>query len=280
VYEPYKLINCIDNTITEIEDNYPNANVILSGDFNAITDEQIAEFTSMHCIVEEPTRGKNKLDKILVTQKSYEHVKVVKPSTKTDHLAIIAYSGESTPKVNILREKRIYRPITSSLHANFLAHMNLNGFAIDVSGHPQEHFDNFYNKITELLNQFYPTKTVTLRSTDPSYMTPQIKHLLKKKNRLMHANRMEEAGSIAYTIGGLIIKANTSQLNSLDKNADLKTMWQTIRRLTGKVKLQEANPNITADELNKHYAEISTDQHYSTPQQKQISDIGVVLFTE
>ena len=43
----------------------------------------------------------------------------------------------------------------------------------------QQYFDDFYNLCTQLLDQFFPTSTVTITSKDPPYITPQIKYMLK-----------------------------------------------------------------------------------------------------
>ena len=61
----------------------------------------------------------------------------------------------------------------------------------------QEQFDQFYNNALYLLNHFYPERTITLTSRDPEFVTPAIKTSLRRKNRLMHAGRIEEANALA-----------------------------------------------------------------------------------
>jgi len=52
---------------------------------------------------------------------------------------------------------------------------------------PQTFYDEFYAFATGLLDTFYPERTVTVTSRDPSYVTPEIKAKLRRKNRLMRA---------------------------------------------------------------------------------------------
>ena len=47
-----------------------------------------------------------------------------------------------------------------------------------------------YNTAFQLLNQFYPERTITVTSRDPGYITPAIKASLRRKNRLMRAGRV------------------------------------------------------------------------------------------
>ena len=44
-------------------------------------------------IVNQPTRGTNVLDKIYVNNASYDAVKVVTPTMRSDHKAVIAYTA-------------------------------------------------------------------------------------------------------------------------------------------------------------------------------------------
>ena len=62
-------------------------------------------------------------------------------------------------------------------------------------------FDYFYNLALQLLNQFYPERSITLTARDPDYITPKIKAMLRRKNKLMRFGRVEEAGALAGRIG-------------------------------------------------------------------------------
>ena len=50
-----------------------------------------------------------------------------------------------------------------------------------------------YDMVTGLLNHFYPVRTITVTSRDPTYITPSIKAKLRSKNRMMRAGRIEKA---------------------------------------------------------------------------------------
>ena len=129
----------------------------------------------------------------------------------------------------------------------------------------QTAFDNFYNLALGLLDKFYPERTTTLRSRDPEYITPYIKSLLRKKNRLMRAGRVEKAGAIACRIWKEILKGNRTRLQKYNGRVDAKEMWAAVRQLTGRHSQPVTVDSIDANSLNEHYANISTDTAYTLP---------------
>jgi len=127
-------------------------------------------------------------------------------------------------------------------------------------------FDNFYGVSLGLLDHFYPERSITVRSRDPPYITPYIRSLLRKKNRLMRAGRVEKAGAIARRVGKEITKRNRTRLQKYNGRTDGKDMWAAVRQFTGRQQHPVHVPDgIDADCLNKHYADISTDREYDKP---------------
>ena len=45
----------------------------------------------------------------------------------------------------------------------------------------QMNFDSFYDYMFGLLNQFYREREITVTSTDPHYVTPAVKAMLRQK---------------------------------------------------------------------------------------------------
>ena len=129
----------------------------------------------------------------------------------------------------------------------------------------QGEFDHFYNVAFQLLNQFYPERTITVTSRNPGYITPAIKASLHRKNRLMHAGKVEEASALAERIGKKISNKCKLQLSKVDGKVDSKGMWAAVRQFTGRRREANKAENVTATSLNEHYACISTDTDYRTP---------------
>jgi hypothetical protein len=132
----------------------------------------------------------------------------------------------------------------------------------------QTEADNFYKMALDLLNKFYPEKTITTTTRDPAYVTPGIKAKLRKKNKLMRAGRVEEAGALAVRIGKDIMRRNKTQLCKAGRKTDAKDMWAAVRELTGRKQECGVVDGVSAETLNCHYATISTDASYTPPLQK------------
>ena len=115
-------------------------------------------------------------------------------------------------------------------------------------------------------------------------MTPQIKLLLLEKSKLLKKGEMSAAASVANRIGQLIAAHNSKSFDSgskkLDRVANIKDLWAKVRQITKK---DSAEPNITAisaEQLNIHYANISTDPKYEPPLLKSTVSENKIIFDE
>ena len=64
--------------------------IILAGDFNSITPDQITPITGLTNLIKAPTRGENQLDYLFSSPGLFGNIKVVKSMATTDHSAVIA----------------------------------------------------------------------------------------------------------------------------------------------------------------------------------------------
>jgi len=67
-------------------------------------------------------------------------------------------------------------------------------------------------------------------------MHSDVKAMLRKKNRLLHKGRVEEASALARCIGNEITRRTKTELSLLHENVDSREMLACVRRLTGKQK--------------------------------------------
>ena len=73
--------------------------------------------------------------------------------------------------------------------------------SFDITRPDPAEYDLFYSFALGLsMEEFYPERTVTVTFRDLSYVTAGIKAKLRRKNRLMRAGRMEEAGALVQQI--------------------------------------------------------------------------------
>src|SRR6218665_910819 len=104
---------------------------------------------------------------------------------------------------------------------------------LKVKTDPHASCDIFYEDIKARLDRIYPLRTVTLTSSEPAFMTPEIKGLLRRKNRLMRAGRIEEASACARRVGKAIEKNKETSVGNSFKHRTKRTMGKCTSN-TGK----------------------------------------------
>ena len=77
--------------------------------------------------------------------------------------------------------------------------------------------DNIYNDFVDIvkwhINSIDPMRNISMRERDPSYITPGIKILLRKRNNLRRADKIEQADYMVVKVNRLI--AHTRRTASL-----------------------------------------------------------------
>ena len=116
----------------------------------------------------------------------------------------------------------------------------------------------------KLYNQFYPERTITLTSSEPAFVTPEIKSMLRRRNALMRSDRVEKATALTKKIGALIVQRNSTFLKHDGNRYDAKDMWAKVRQLTHRSP-PSLNTTVTAAQLNDHFSSVSQDLSYIHP---------------
>jgi len=163
---------------------------LTNGSTPFVDDTEVATRGAMLSIVDRPTCGANILDRVCVNNPCYTTVRVVESTVKSDHKAIVAYQGQM--QMNKRRHRRLFRQRTPAQHARFLEYASTLNIKLDDCNSAQPNFDIMYGVMSELLNMFYPEREITVTSSDPPYVMPAVKALLRRKNRLMRAGRTKE----------------------------------------------------------------------------------------
>jgi len=142
---------------------------------------------------------------------------------------------------------------------------------VNVSADVHTSFDRLYDTMTGLLDKFYPLRRITVTSSDPSFVSPVIKAMLRRKNRLMKSGRVGEAGALARRVRVAITNHSKISLRDVDKRKWAQKAWTRVREVLGTgAKYDEtvAAGNLTAKSINDHYASISVDNEYRQPARK------------
>ena len=156
---------------------------------------------------------------------------------------------------------------------------------LDDNADVQTNFDIMYGVMLDLLDKFYPEREITVTSTDPPYVTPTVKAMLRRKNRLMHAGRTDEAEAIAARIRTIITRSSSRWLRTVDtrKNPKYpKYAWAKVREIIKGSASRDSDQvdGLTAQSLSNHYAAISTDREYRAPRPKLTAFGDLCLITK
>ena len=183
-------------------------------------------------------------------------------------MAVIVHDG--APIINTLKKKTVatFRRKTPNQNATFLSMSQSQDFSIIYdSSDTQSCAGNLYKILQSMLDKFYPKRTITVTDCDPPFITPEVKHLLREKNREMKQGHLEHAGALATKIGKIIAKYNFTRLSNISPSGT-KDLWSEVRRLTGASTKNTIMPStFSADILNNH-ATISSDPLYTVPLKK------------
>jgi hypothetical protein len=91
---------------------------------------------------------------------------------------------------------------------NFLDHYSWNALINSIDSGSisvDDAFTDFINVLHFVLDNVVGYRTASLRNKEPPYITPYIKILLKKRNRLMRKGRTAEAEILTKRIGQRIV---------------------------------------------------------------------------
>ena len=201
----------------------------------------------------------NIVDNIYVSHLAYDNVRIVTSVIKSDHKAVIANTGPPSRDLNKTRERRVFRKCTPTQNALLLESASQLDIKIKTDQDVQTSFDQMYGFMTSMLDQHYPKREITVTSNDPRFVTPAVKALLRRKNRLMRAGRTEEAGALACRIRKTITRQSTKWLRRVSVRKNAHDAWQKVRECLGRnaSRSETSVEGVTASVLNEHYAAIS-----------------------
>ena len=248
--------------------------IVFTGDLNSLKCDDLMESLGLTQIVDKPTRANRTLDVLYTNRPDLFSVTVARSLVKSDHLAVFVNccKDDSTDKTNCATPKKkckCYNRDNASVSrlTCFFNEYSWNALIISIDNDVisvDDAFADFLNVLQFAIDNVVGYCVVTLRNHEPPYITPHIKLLLKKRNRLMRRGRTVEADTLSLNIGERIAKAR-SRLLSKATLKDTKQLWSLIKKSNPSPSALTANTetNLTADDLNRHFAKIATDCDYN-----------------
>ena len=125
-------------------------------------------------------------------------------------------------------------------------------------------YNMFISSLNNILQSTVPCKTVRIKDKDPDFITPLIKSLLGKRNRLRRRGHAEQADKLATRINHLICSERSKRLTHMAE-ASAKELWSAVRKSTNTSKRKPYVTRLLADPdtVNQFFAAISSTTEYS-----------------
>ena len=213
------------------------------------TDDLVLD-CGLYDVCTEPTRGNNRLDKILCSDEFYFNcIERFTSTLGTDHMGLVAYHGveQSEKKVVYFRDHRF----ANKIHLNYLLDTHDLSYFLNYND-PNVLLGELSNELLNLYKVACPLKRVVLSSKDPPFMTPVIKYLLRKKHRHTRRGKFAEANAVGLQVCMLITKRAFSDSSG-------RNWWQRVNTLLNKNTIApDRTCAFSAEQLNQYYNGIST----------------------
>ena len=215
-------------------------------------------------IVTEPTRNSHILDVFLTSRPDLFDCRVAKSVLKSDHLAVYINCDQSRGgHRGAKRQIRCYSctsPADMARLNTFCSDYNWNAIVNGIDHGTlsvNQAFADFVAILHYALEHIVGYRTVTVRERDPPYITPAIRVLLRKRNKLLRRGKIDSAQSITIRIGKMIAGVR-SKLLSKASASDTKQLWQLLRstrnwsRSASNSTFQRSSLSLTANDLNAY----------------------------
>ena len=227
----------ITENLDSILSVHPNSGIILAGDFNQFRHQRLCTSFNLKQIVKQATRGNNILDKIFTNiSKYYETPNIVAPLCSSDHNSIVLNPIKSRGNFNIRSSRfvRDARPSNRKVVSENLAKVNWTPLYHLQSC--DEQFRFFTNTVNDICEKFLPPQRVKTDSSDKPWITPEIKRLIKKRQR-----SWSRGNDIAFKHyrNTVIVKCKKARSCYFKRNiADVqqsnpKKWWSAVKNIAG-----------------------------------------------
>ena len=237
-YRDSEFIELLTRDIDYINSICSDDVIVVAGDFNQLDTSFLISDHGLVQMVTEPTHCGHIIDKVFVSRPDLYGCYVVQSTLKTKHKAVILDSERCDPpsvchqrakvKLYDLRESNIDRLRYYIGTDPWQQLMELT----DV----EQVYDDFVGITQNILSFTVPVKTVSMGPKDPEFITPRVKAMLRKRNRLRRKGRLEEADSLAQQINTVITNGRSNALNKLE-TASTKELWNAVNK-TSKSKVK------------------------------------------
>ena len=180
-------VNFLSDLITEAKRKYEDCNIILAGDFNQwAVDAVLEEHAQVKEIDHGPTRNNRNIDRTFVNfSRSLNEYHTLEPledesGRKSDHR--MAFFSAVFAKTKAKTVSYRYRYFSRKGAKGFRKWIGEQTWAdVLAANTPSDKAIKLHDLLTLALDQFFPYKTTVRRESDPPWINPRIRALIRKR---------------------------------------------------------------------------------------------------
>ena len=162
-------------------------------------------------------------------------VEVCTSTLSTEHKAVMTNvtTNQTTNSCNKTPRRTYQIPDIRGQHLAKLRTVLSNynwGSILGTNKSVTEAYEEFLEIIHGVTKLCIPYKQVTVRQSDPWFVTPLIKSLLRRRNSLYHASHIVEAENLAVKINKLISEEKSKAFSDVQPE-DSEKLWKSVRKM-------------------------------------------------
>ena len=248
------------DSLQSLVDNLSSKHVILTGDVNDQR-HKLCDFfvlNNMKQLVQFPTRGKNVLDIFASSQPlRFEHPVLLSPIGRSDHKGIFVKTVANKPVTVTKVKVRSFSPASFAQCYSVLLSIDWNACCLDFDD-INEAIDALQFLLLQLYHLFFPEKTVRMRSSDPSWLTPSLKAISDARDRALSRGNYPKYLCLREKFLSEVKKSKMNQFRRM-KSSSPADSWKVIN---AQIKNRHGSSNIDynkAVELNEDFQSFFSD---------------------
>ena len=255
----------LSSGIESVISNYADVNIVVAGDFNSLCTDFLTNNYGLWQLVDKPTHGSKTIDKFFISCPDIYNATVYRSLVKTKHMAVLVRPTSVTDSGVVRRRQKV---MLYDLRAHNIDHLRFmlgtyNWTDLTAEAGIDDIYKRFLSVVRLFVTMCVPRKSVAMSPRDPSYVTPLIKSLLIKRNKLRRKGNSAAADKIAERVNSLITDFRSRQYMRL-ANANAKELWVAVKGKSSNLAGSHKYSSIMAspDLVNQFFAAIATADDY------------------
>ena len=243
------ILDFLYESLSRIEDQFPDSGIVLLGDFNKLNISRISYPFGLKQIVPFTTHGQSHLDLVLTNLKAFYDVpKKLLPFGLSDHVTVEVrpLARQDFPVSKVSLKSRHLRSTNRLAMRKYLEEVDLNSLVSSK---------NFCDEKTEMLETIIkmgldillPLKTKMVLVNEPLWINKQLKSLIYERQRAFAHGDADTFCSLHNCVNRLRkscrSKYYTSKVKHL-RNCELHTWWKEVKSRSGMQSACHTDPTV------------------------------------